>query len=136
MHPLRGSHNTSLNTDVEQKRWNNLRQNAEQGVLELVGLEFTRREIVSKIHIGEATLAKRVSEFATTSAGTLTIEEFDTRSREIEAEQTALLEAAAHPIEDNSEPGCHCIHIGKPHVLACYILYCHEALKTGLLRLP
>ena len=78
----------------------------------VTGLEFTSREIVSKIHIGEATLAKRVSEFATTSAGSLTMTEFDTRSREMEIEQLALLENTPAAVE-SSGPGCHCIHIGK-----------------------
>lgn len=78
------------------------------------GLEFTRREIVAKIHIGEATLAKRVSEFATTSAGALTMNEFDNRAQEIEAEQMALLENI-QPVEDpNKDPGCTCLHIGEP----------------------
>lgn len=79
------------------------------------GLEFTRREIVAKIHIGEATLAKRVTEFATTAAGELTLEEFDQRGRALENEQMALLEST-QPSEEGSTPGCCCIHIGAPHV--------------------
>ena len=75
------------------------------------GLEFTRREIVAKIHIGEATLAKRVTEFATTAAGELTLEEFDQRGRALETEQMALLEST-QPSEEEAAPGCRCIHIG------------------------
>lgn len=81
-------------------------------MFDFAGLEFTRREIVARIHIGEATLAKRVSEFATTAAGDLTLDEFDTRGREIETEQMALLENT-QPCEEESAPGCRCIHIGQ-----------------------
>lgn len=77
------------------------------------GLEFTRREIVAKIHIGEATLAKRVTEFATTAAGDLTLEEFDQRGRALEDEQMALLEST-QPTEEAATSGCCCIHIGVP----------------------
>lgn len=78
------------------------------------GLEFTRREIIAKIHIGEATLAKRVSEFATTAASSLTKDEFDARAREQEAEQAALL--AGIPQDDNPDrdPARNCVHIGEP----------------------
>ena len=79
------------------------------------GLEFTRREIVAKIHIGEATLAKRVTEFATTAAGDLTLEEFDQRGQALENEQMALLEST-QPSEEGATPGCCCIHIGAPHL--------------------
>ena len=78
------------------------------------GLEFTRREIVAKIHIGEATLAKRVTEFASTAAGDLTLEEFDQRGRALEDEQMALLEST-QPSEEGAAPGCCCIHIGATH---------------------
>jgi len=66
---------------------------------------------VARIHIGEATLAKRVSEFATTAAGDLTLDEFDTRNRELESEQMAMLEKT-QPSEEESVSGCRCIHIG------------------------
>ena len=84
-----------------------------------VGLEFTRREIVAKIHIGEATLAKRVTEFATTAAGDLTLEEFDQRGLALESEQMALLEST-QPTEEEAAPGCSCIHIGTS---ACFQQY-------------
>lgn len=83
------------------------------------GLEFTRREIVAKIHIGEATLAKRVTEFATTAAGDLTLEEFDQRGRALEDEQMALLEST-QPTEEAAASGCCCIHIGVPRL--CFAL--------------
>ncbi|KAL3163023.1 hypothetical protein ABBQ32_009450 [Trebouxia sp. C0010 RCD-2024] len=82
----------------------------------LHGLEFTRREIVAKIHIGEATLAKRVTEFATTAASDLTLEEFDQRGRALESEQVALLENTK-PSEEEADPGCSCIHISMGAVI-------------------
>ena len=77
------------------------------------GLEFTRRQIVAVVHIGEATLAKRVSEFATTAAGALTLTEFDTRCRELEEEQQALLESPPAQTETEIDPDYCCIHVGK-----------------------
>ena len=76
-------------------------------------MEFTSKEIVARIHIGEATLAKRVHEFATTAAGDLTYDEFDARVREIESAQLAMLEKS-QPSEEESEPGQRCMHIGEP----------------------
>ena len=87
-------------------------------------MEFTRREIVARIHIGEATLAKRVSEFATTAAGDLTLDEFDVRGREIENEQMALLENT-QPSQEESVSGCRCIHIGN-NPLATVCAECRE----------
>lgn len=43
------------------------------------GFERTKKDVVSVVHIGENTLAKRLNEFATTSAGDLTAEEFQAR---------------------------------------------------------
>ena len=95
-------------------------------------MEFTRREIVARIHIGEATLAKRVSEFATTAAGDLTLDEFDVRGREIENEQMALLENT-QPSQEESVSGCRCIHIGDiSYTTVC--ADCHDRGIHGLIR--
>ena len=95
-------------------------------------MEFTRREIVARIHIGEATLAKRVSEFATTAAGDLTLDEFDVRGREIENEQIALLENT-QPSQEESVSGCRCIHIGDiSYTTVC--ADCHDRGIHGLIR--
>ena len=80
-------------------------------------MEFTSREIVARIHIGEATLAKRVNEFATTAAGELTYDEFDTRGQEIESAQLAML-GKSQPSEEATVPGSRCIHIGEDVIIA------------------
>lgn len=100
----------------------------------IVGLEFTRREIVAKIHIGEATLAKRVTEFASTAAGELTLEEFDQRGRALETEQMALLENT-QPSEEQAAPGCRCIHIGASYLAlpSSQLLWCHADLTVTIL---
>ena len=99
-------------------------------LLVCAGLEFTRREIVAKIHIGEATLAKRVTEFATTAAGDLTLEEFDQRGRALENEQMALLEST-QPSEEGAAPGCCCIHIGAPCLCFYGIKFCCKHVQVS-----
>ncbi len=58
------------------------------------GFERRKAEIVSVVHIGETTLAKRVSEFAQTSAGELTATEFELRASELRIEQDRAAEIA------------------------------------------
>ncbi|KAK9803483.1 hypothetical protein WJX73_006996 [Symbiochloris irregularis] len=77
------------------------------------GLNKTKREVVAVVHIGEGTLSKRVEEFAGTSAGALTVEEFEDnvkagdqdRQRLLQdvASRNLLLEGAAH---EGSQVGC------------------------------
>jgi hypothetical protein len=50
--------------------------------------------VVGVVHIGEHTLSKRLYEFSSTSASAYTADEFDARAREIEAQESAALEAA------------------------------------------
>ena len=93
-------------------------------------MEFTSREIVARIHIGEATLAKRVNEFATTAAGELTYDEFDTRGREIESAQIAMLEKS-QPSEEETVPGLRCIHIGEAAITASlYNAFCFQFIAA------
>ena len=47
------------------------------------------------VHIGEGTLSKRVDEFASTSAGALTVEEFEDAVRVGDHSQQRLLQQAA-----------------------------------------
>ncbi|XP_008791772.1 transcription factor IIIB 90 kDa subunit isoform X2 [Phoenix dactylifera] len=50
------------------------------------GLNYSKSEIVSVVHICEATLTKRLIEFENTESGCLTIEEFLTRADELSEE--------------------------------------------------
>ncbi|KAK9817299.1 hypothetical protein WJX72_012355 [[Myrmecia] bisecta] len=57
------------------------------------GFEKTKRDVVAVVHVGEATLAKRVKEFALTSSSELTVEEFEAQVREIDQSQQAQLDS-------------------------------------------
>ena len=48
------------------------------------GFERSKRDVVSVVHICEATLRKRLTEFEKTDASGLTVEEFDSRAAEYE----------------------------------------------------
>ncbi|KAH0767796.1 hypothetical protein KY285_003667 [Solanum tuberosum] len=51
------------------------------------GLNRSKSEIIKVVHICEATLTKRLIEFENTESGSLTIEEFNTRAKELEKEE-------------------------------------------------
>ena len=59
----------------------------------LHGYERSKRDVVAVVHVGEATLRKRVTEFENTKAATLSVDEFDSRAKEFEKEQLALADA-------------------------------------------
>ncbi|OVA11069.1 Transcription factor TFIIB [Macleaya cordata] len=50
------------------------------------GLKYSKADIVSVVHICEATLTKRLIEFENTESGSLTIEEFNMKADELEEE--------------------------------------------------
>ena len=56
----------------------------------LHGYERSKRDVVAVVHVGEATLRKRVTEFENTPSASLSIEEFDARAKDYEKEQAAL----------------------------------------------
>lgn len=55
------------------------------------GLNYTKADIVSVVHICEATLTKRLIEFENTDSGSLTIEEFLAKANEISQEPVSKL---------------------------------------------
>mgnify|MGYP006131690415 CR=1 FL=1 len=59
----------------------------------LHGYERSKRDVVAVVHVGEATLRKRVTEFENTKAATLSVDEFDAKAKEFEKEQAALADA-------------------------------------------
>ena len=61
------------------------------------GFERSKRDVVSVVHICEATLRKRLTEFEKTDASSLTVEEFDSRAAEYEMmmEEDIATKAAA-----------------------------------------
>ena len=61
----------------------------------LHGYERSKRDVVAVVHVGEATLRKRVTEFENTPSAMLSVEEFDVRARDYEKEQAALAESGA-----------------------------------------
>ena len=75
------------------------------------GIEKSKADVVSVVHVGEATLAKRVREFVLTASGGLTAEEFEARGREWDAEARAALSIGA-PAPSADAGGC--MHLGEP----------------------
>jgi transcription factor IIIB subunit 2 len=93
------------------------------------GFERSIRDVVGVVHIGEHTLSKRLYEFSSTSASAYTADEFDARAREIEAQESAALEAAQPaeaPVGLLEGGGCEHLRMGEAHFAhamcrACYL---------------
>eukprot|EP00850_Spirogloea_muscicola_P000255 SM000001S04657 [mRNA] locus=s1:1514672:1520522:- [translate_table: standard] len=60
------------------------------------GFERSKRDVVSVVHVCEATLKKRLTEFESTESGSLTAEEFDKKAKEYECQQRAMQCLPAH----------------------------------------
>lgn len=60
------------------------------------------------VHVGEATLAKRVKEFALTTSGDLTVEEFEDQIKELEAQtkKELQLNTIGAPAPAHIQGGC------------------------------
>ena len=59
----------------------------------VTGFQLAKADVVRIVHVGEATLDRRVTEFADTDAGALTVVEFEDRSKQIEDEEQLQIEA-------------------------------------------
>ncbi|KAL2650892.1 hypothetical protein R1flu_019020 [Riccia fluitans] len=59
------------------------------------GFERSKSDVVSVVHICEATLKQRLLEFESTESGSLTAEEFDTKGLEMESQMKTAVETAA-----------------------------------------
>lgn len=75
-------------------------------------MEKSKRDVVNIVHVGEATLVKRVKEFALTSSSSLTVEEFEDQVKALEAEQKKELQLTTigAPAPADSKIGCQ--HLG------------------------
>lgn len=62
----------------------------------IYGFQHTKSDVVSVVHICEATLKKRLNEFETTESGQLTAEEFEAKAKEIEL-QMQTFDASLDP---------------------------------------
>lgn len=101
----------------------------------LHGCAKTKREIVSVVHIGEHTLSKRLSEFATTEAGLMTGSQFEKHAKAIEALEQEALTAAAPDQEPRRDllVGCEHLSHGEAHFKNGMCRKCFEFYfnKTG-----
>ncbi|XP_058087602.1 transcription factor IIIB 60 kDa subunit isoform X2 [Magnolia sinica] len=80
------------------------------------GLKYSKSDIVSVVHICEATLTKRLIEFENTESGSLTIEEFITKSSELEGElQSKQQPSCGSKISGITEVLCEHKDRGEPH---------------------
>ncbi|KAK9835222.1 hypothetical protein WJX81_006819 [Elliptochloris bilobata] len=75
------------------------------------GFEKSKRDVMAVVHIGEATLSRRVSEFASTPSAELSSKDFEERGRELEAAESRALEAYAIAAEELSDGRPSCSHI-------------------------
>lgn len=84
------------------------------------------------VHVGEATLAKRVKEFALTTSGDLTVEEFEEQIKELEAQtkKELQLNTIGAPAPAHIHGGC--AHLGTP---SCYWFpSCHGQMLLSTLE--
>ena len=99
----------------------------------LHGYERSKRDVVAVVHVGEATLRKRVTEFENTPSAMLSVEEFDVRAKDYEKEQAALAESGV-PLLLGSQGAMTCLtcvhkdHDGATHFAhgmcrQCYLEY-------------
>ncbi len=89
--------------------------NQERKMTAGAGVEKSKRDVVNIVHVGEATLAKRVKEFALTTSGDLTIEEFEDEGRALEAQHRKELQlnTIGAPAPAHTKGGCQ--HLSAPH---------------------
>jgi len=93
------------------------------------GFSPSKRDVVAVVHVGEATLKKRLSEFENTPSAALSVEEFDMQARTYEIEEEANRTLQALPSSSMSVLSCvHKDSENTPHFAhgmcrACYIDY-------------
>jgi transcription factor IIIB subunit 2 len=92
----------------------------------LAGFEKSKKEVVGVVHVGEATLAKRVKEFALTSSGDLTLQEFEDQVRQLEGQQKKTLQLTSIGAPAPSDTRIGCQHMGAPYPNA----YFHILLRS------
>ena len=82
----------------------------------IAGIEKNRQDVIGVVHVGEATLLKRVKEFALTASSDLTAEDFEEHITRLEEQSRKSCQpqalANAAPQEDSID------HIGCEHVLS------------------
>ncbi|KAK9838597.1 hypothetical protein WJX84_010152 [Apatococcus fuscideae] len=95
------------------------------------GFDRTKREIISVVHVGEATLSKRVHEFTHTASGQLTADEFAKHVKQVDGQTTKELQAMEPSKNEESfgEGEC-CDHVAsgttnfaKGMCQGCYLEY-------------
>ena len=93
------------------------------------GFSPSKRDVVSVVHIGEATLKKRLTEFENTPSAALSVEEFDAQARTFEIEEEANQKVLSLPESSMSVLSCmHKDSDNTPHFAqgmcrTCYIDY-------------
>ncbi|EIE20930.1 cyclin-like protein [Coccomyxa subellipsoidea C-169] len=100
------------------------------------GVEKSKRDVVNIVHVGEATLAKRVKEFALTTSGDLTIEEFEDEGRALEAQHRKELQlnTIGAPAPAHTKGGCQHLTAGAAQHFAhgmCKVCYEEFLEVTG-----
>ena len=93
------------------------------------GFSPSKRDVVAVVHVGEATLKKRLSEFENTPSAALSVDEFDMQARTYEIEEEANRTLQALPSSSMSVLSCvhkdseNTLHFAHGMCRACYIDY-------------
>ena len=80
------------------------------------GIEKNRQDVVGVVHVGEATLLKRVKEFALTASSNLTAENFENQIVQLQEQHKKSAQLLALKSKAPSEDGVAqvgCLHIGS-----------------------
>lgn len=82
----------------------------------VAGIEKNRQDVVGVVHVGEATLLKRVKEFALTASSNLTAENFERQVVQLEEQhkkQSQQLALSNTGTAEASAAQVGCLHVGK-----------------------
>ncbi|XP_077232999.1 cyclin/Brf1-like TBP-binding protein isoform X2 [Tasmannia lanceolata] len=90
------------------------------------GLKYSKTDIVSIVHICEATLTKRLIEFENTESGSLTIEEFITKANELEGEPHSRQQPVGSKTSGMTEVLCEHKDRREPHFALGLCKKCYD----------
>ena len=88
----------------------------EPASLVYAGIEKNRQDVVGVVHVGEATLLKRVKEFALTASSNLTAESFEKQVVQLQEQHKKSSQQLAMKSTAPSEDGAAqvgCLHMSK-----------------------
>lgn len=104
-----------------------------QGVACAAGIEKNKQDVVGVVHVGEATLLKRVKEFAMTANSNLTAEDFEQQVVQLEEQQKKsgqqLALSGTGPAENSAAAQVGCEHASEYG--CCAPLPLHQCIPSA-----